>query len=315
MGNNVRETILQFGEGGFLRSFADKFVDVMNKRGTYDGKIVVVQPIQNGLCDRLNAQGGRYNLFLRGISGGKQVCERTEIESISRAINPYEDYDALLDAARSPDMRIVISNTTEAGIEYIGTESMADRPPKSFPAKLTVCLYERYRLGLNGFIILSCELIDRNGDELKKCVLKYANLWKLGDGFTEWLERENHFCSTLVDRICTGYPKDPAEKAELSALCPGDSIIDTAEIFHLWVIEGNFEDEFPLCRSGINAVWTDNVDPYKKRKVRILNGAHTSMVPCAYLYGMRTVGECMQEPAVRGFLERCVLGEILPVIG
>ena len=313
--SRCRETVIQFGEGGFLRSFVDKFFDILNKSGLYDGKVVVVQPIPEGLCDTLNAQRGVYNLFLRGIEGGREVCEQTEIHSISRAINPYTDYDAYLALAENPDMRVITSNTTEAGIEYLGVEKLDDKPPKSFPAKLTALLWRRYQLGLPGFIILSCELIDRNGDALRDCVVKYCDLWRLGDGFCEWIEKENHFCSTLVDRICTGYPKEESERAELSALCPGDKLIDTAEIFHLWVIEGDFEDELPFKKAGINVVWTDNVDPYKKRKVRILNGAHTSMVLAAYLYGLRTVGECMRDKTTRAFLEAVVLGEILPTIG
>ena len=311
----VKETVIQFGEGGFLRSFVDKFFDIMNKAGTYEGKIVVVQPIANGLCDVLNEQKGKYNLFLRGISYGKEVCEHTLVESISRAINPYTDYQAYISLADNPDFRVIVSNTTEAGIEYLGTEKPDDAPPKSFPAKLTALLYRRYVNKLPGFIILSCELIDRNGDELKKCVLKYAELWNLGKDFSRWVEQENSFCSTLVDRICTGYPKDEVEKKQLSAICPGDKLIDTAEIFHLWVIEGDFEEELPFRKSGINVIWTDCVDGYKKRKVRILNGAHTSMVPAALLYGLSTVGECMKDGNIRGFLEKCIYDEILPTIG
>ncbi len=313
--NEIKETVIQFGEGGFLRSFADKFFDVMNKMGTYDGKVVVVQPIQTGLCDVLNEQNGKYNLFLRGISAGKEVCEHTLVQSVSRAINPYTDYQAFLSLADSPDFRVIVSNTTEAGIEYLGTEKPDDAPPKSFPAKLTALLYRRYLAGLPGFIILSCELIDRNGDELKKCVEKYIELWKLGEEFRNWVLSENSFCSTLVDRICTGYPKDENEKKKLSEICPGDRLIDTAEIFHLWVIEGDFENELPFRKSGINVVWTDCVDSYKKRKVRILNGAHTSMVPAALLYGLETVGECMKNENVRKFLEKCIYDEILPTIG
>ena len=310
-----KETVLQFGEGGFLRAFADCFLHRMNELGTYTGKAVVVQPIERGLADVLNEQGGRYHLYERGIENGEPVCRRTEIASISRAINPYADYDAFLALAANPDLRIVISNTTEAGIEYLGTESPDDRPPKSYPAKLTAFLWERYRLGLPGFLLFPCELIDRNGDMLRECVEKYAALWKLGEGFLTWLREENTFSNTLVDRITPGYPRDDEHLDEIIAECGGDRLIDTTEPFALWVLEGNHEDEFPLVSSGIPAVWTDDVKPYKKRKVRILNGAHTSMVPAALLYGLTTVGEAMRDPAVRPFLERCVKEEILPVIG
>lgn len=312
MENSVRETIIQFGGGVFLRGFADKFIDIMNKAGTYDGRIVVVQPIVTGPTELINARRGVYNLVLRGIANGEKVSEHTEIHSISRALDPYTDYAGYLSLAKNPDIRFIISNTTEAGIEYLGTERPDDAPPKSYPAKLTALLLERFKAGLDGFILLPCELIDDNGGELKRCVLKYAELWRLGDGFVKWLNEKNRFANTLVDRICTGYPKDDAG---LLASFPDDRLLDTAEIFHLWVIEGNFEDELPLSRSGVNVIWTDDVGPYKRRKVRILNGAHTSMVPGALLYGLETVGECMRDKTVRAFLESCVFDEILPATG
>ena len=249
------------------------------------------------------------------MENGSEVCRRTEITSVTRGVNPYEDYDAFLGLANNPDLRIVISNTTEAGIEYLGTESKDDRPPKSYPAKLTRFLWERYRLGLPGFLLFPCELIDSNGDALRECVFRYARLWDLGEGFLRWLEEENRFSNTLVDRITPGYPRDDENLPAIIAECGGDRLIDTTEPFALWVLEGNYENEFPLVTSGIPAVWTDNVKPYKKRKVRILNGAHTSMVPGALLYGLTTVGEAMKDKAVRPFLERCVKEEILPVIG
>ena len=310
----MKETVIQFGEGGFLRGFADWFLQKLNEQGLYDGKAVIVQPIPTGLCAQLNAQNCRYNLYLRGIENGSVVNDRTEICAVSRCVDPYSDFEAYLRLAENPDARFIISNTTEAGIEYIGTEKITDRPAKSFPAKLTQLLYRRYELKLPGFIILSCELIDNNGAELKKCVLQYAKLWQLGDSFTDWLEAENDFCSTLVDRIVTGYPKEEAD-ALRKEIGWDDRMIDTAEPFHLWVIGGHHEDELPLQKAGFHVIWTDDVTPYKKRKVRILNGAHTSMVLGAYLYGLETVGECMNDPVVRAYLERNLFREILPVIG
>ncbi len=310
----MKETILQFGEGGFLRGFVDYFVHRMNEQGTYDGKIVVVQPIEKGLVDTLNAQGCRYHLYIRGLQDGKVVNSRTEITSISRGIDPYADYETFLALAENEDLRFIISNTTEAGIEYIGTEKLTDRPPKSYPAKLTAFLFRRYELGLPGFILLPCELIDENGTNLKACVKKYAALWNLGEGFALWLEKENRFSNTLVDRITPGYPRDDENLAQIVADCGGDQLIDTTEPFALWVIEGNYEDELPLVKSRLPVIWTDNVKPYKKRKVRILNGAHTSMVPAALLYGLTTVGEAMKDGKVRPFLEHVVRNEILPVL-
>ena len=310
----MKETIIQFGEGGFLRSFADVFVHQMNEKGLYDGKVVVVQPIEKGLISVLNEQKGTYHQFLRGIEDGKVVEECRKVTSISRGINPYTEFSAYLELAHNPDMHVIISNTTEAGIEYLGTESFEDAPPKSFPAKLTRLLYERFTAGLGGFIVLSCELIDNNGKELLDCVLKYAKLWNLSREFVLWVQKENHFCNTLVDRICTGYPKDEAE-ALTARLGEEDKLMNTAEIFHLWVIEGDFEKEFPLKAAGVNVIWTPDVTPYKKRKVRILNGAHTSMVLAARLYGLSTVKECLDDATVRAFLDKTLTEEIIPTLG
>ncbi len=310
----MKETIIQFGEGGFLRSFADVFVHKMNEQGLYDGKVVVVQPIAKGLIPVINEQKGVYHQFLRGVENGQVVDECIKVTSISRGVDPYTDFAGYLELAKNPDMRVIISNTTEAGIEYLGTEAITDAPPKSFPAKLTVLLYERFKAGLPGFIILSCELIDNNGKELLDCVLKYAKLWELPDAFVQWVQNENHFCNTLVDRICTGYPKDEAEQLT-ERLGEEDKLMNTAEIFHLWVIEGDFEKEFPLKKAGINVIWTPDVKPYKKRKVRILNGAHTSMVLAARLYGLSTVKECLDDKIVRAFLDKTLSEEIIPTLG
>ena len=310
----MKETIIQFGEGVFLRGFVDYFVQKMHTAGVYDGKIVVVQPIEKGRCDELNRVGCRYNLFLRGISNGKEVCERTEVHSISRCVNPYADFSAFLALAHNPDCRVVVSNTTEAGIAYSDADRFDDAPPASFPAKVTRLLYERYRTGLGGFLFLPCELIDNNADRLRECVLRYAALWNLGEEFVQWVQRENTFANTLVDRITTGYPTEEAAELE-KQIGYADPFLDTAEIFHLWVIQGNFEHELPLQHAGINVVWTDDVTPYKKRKVRILNGAHTSMVLAGHLYGLTTVLECMQDPVMHEFLSRTLFDEIIPTLG
>ena len=310
----MKETVMQFGEGGFLRGFVDYFFHKLNEKGLYDGKVVIVQPIEKGLVDVLNSQNCEYNLYLRGIKDGKTVNEHTHVTSVSRAINPYTDFDAYMKLCENPDLRVIVSNTTEAGIEYLGTESINDRPAKSYPAKLTQFLYKRFTLGLNGFILLPCELIDNNADNLKECVFKYSKLWNLGADFENWIENENHFCNTLVDRICTGYPKDEASEI-CGKLGYEDKMIDTAEIFHLWVIQGNFENELPFNKAGFDVVWTDDVKPYKKRKVRILNGGHTSMVLGAYLYGLTTVGECMKDETVSAYLKKVLFEEVVPTLG
>ena len=310
----AKERIIQFGEGGFLRGFVDYFFQKLNDKGLFEGSVVVVQPIKTGMCDMLTAQNCEYNLFLRGVDNGKVVDEHAHIDVISRCINPYKDYEEYLSLAKNPDFRFIVSNTTEAGIVYEDDNKLSDAPANSFPAKLTALLYERFKAGLPGFIILSCELIDHNGEELLKCCKKYALKWELGEDFGLWLERENSFCSTLVDRIVTGFPRDE-HKALEERIGQSDNMMDTAEIFHLWVIQGNHEDELPLQKAGFNVVWTDNVDPYKKRKVRILNGAHTSMVLAARLYGLETVGECMKDERVSSLLRKSVFEEIIPTIG
>ena len=309
-----KETVIQFGEGGFLRGFVDYFFQKLKEKELFDGSVVIVQPIEKGMCEMLEKQGCEYNLFLRGINDGKVVDEHTHIDVISRCVNPYSDNAAYMALAENPDFRFIVSNTTEAGICFEGDNKFEDAPAHSFPGKLTQLLYKRFQLGLPGFIILSCELIDHNGEELLKCCEQYADLWNLGDDFKAWLKNENDFCSTLVDRIVTGFPRD-----EHAALCERigqqDNMMDTAEIFHLWVIQGDHEDELPLQKAGFNVVWTDNVDPYKKRKVRILNGAHTSMVLGARLYCLETVGECLKDEKVSALLKKCIFAEIIPTIG
>lgn len=314
MSAQVKETVMQFGEGGFLRGFVDYFFHKLREKGLYDGKIVVIQPIEKGMVDLLNQQKGEYNLFLRGIQDGEVVNEHIHITSISRGINPYTNFEDYMALAENPDLRVIVSNTTEAGIEYLGTEKLSDAPAKSYPAKLTQFLYKRFQTGLKGFILLPCELIDNNADNLKACVLKYADLWELGQDFKNWIEKENDFCNTLVDRIVTGYPRDEVE-ALTEQIGYTDNLIDTAEIFHLWVIEGHHEDELPFNKAGYNIVWTDDAKPYKKRKVRILNGGHTSMVLGAYLYGLETVGECLKNETVSAFLKKCLFEEIVPTLG
>ena len=307
---DMKETVIQFGEGNFLRGFFDCFLDVMNKNGLYDGKAVVIQPRAGGKCALLNEQNSNYNLYLRGIENGEVKQEHHFIESVSRCVDPYKNYNDYLNLADNPDFRFIVSNTTEAGIAFDADCKSDDAPCKSFPGKLTQLLYRRYKNGMKGFVLLPCELIDNNGDELKKCVLKYAQLWNLESDFADWLEKENHFANTLVDRIVTGYPND-----ETKDLHPDDKFLDTAEIFHLWVIEGGFENELPLKKAGFNVVWTDDAKPYKKIKVRILNGAHTSLVAGALLSGIETVGEAMDDETASAFLDMCMKDEILPTIG
>lgn len=316
---NYPEKVLQFGEGNFLRAFVDWMIDKANRDGIYHGSIVLCQPIAQGLKDKINAQNGIYTLAMRGSEHGTAVEQIETITSVSRCINPYEDYDALLEIARSKDLEVVVSNTTEAGIVWHEGDQLTDRPPVSFPAKVTAFLYERYR-AFNGakdrgLLFLPVELIDNNGAELKRIVLKYAEQWDLGSEFIRWVNEANEFTSTLVDRIVTGYPKDEVEYFE-QKLGYRDDIIDTSELFNLWVIEGNktWAEKLPIHKTDANVIWTDDVRPYKKRKVRILNGAHTSTVLAAYLAGYDIVMDFMNDDVIRTFMNTVIYKEVIPTL-
>ncbi len=302
-----KERIIQFGEGGFLRGFVDWMLQTVNERTDFGGKVVVVQPIKDGMCDTLSAQGCVYNHVIRG----KEGVEVKRIDVISRCVKPYDDFDSYIALAENPDFRFIVSNTTEAGICVNREDKFTHRPANGFVGKLTQLLYRRYELSLGGFVFLPCELIDNNGTELKGCILEYIKMWELDDGFAQWIEKENIFCDTLVDRINTGYPKD--EKIEVDF---DDKMLNTSEFFHLWVIDGYKElfSELPLDQCGLNVVLTSNIDMYHTRKVRILNGAHTSLVPYALLSGFDTVKSCMDDEKMLAHVKRCVFDEIVPTL-
>ena len=302
------ERVIQFGEGGFLRGFVDWMLQKINEKTDFDTSVVVVQPIAEGMCDMLTAQNCVYTHVIRGSEG----VEKTLVDVISRCVKPYDNFEEYLSLADQPEMRFVVSNTTESGIVFSEEDKMTDLPPKTFPAKLTLLMKRRFDKGLGGFIFLPCELIDRNGDNLKKCVLKYADLWNLGDGFKAWVEKENVFTNTLVDRINTGYPK--GEDMELGY---EDNMVNTSEYFHLWVIETDYdlESEIPFKAADLNVIVTpDKLEMYRTRKVRILNGAHTSMVPYALLSGLDTVKSCIDDPTMNNHLKKCVFDEIIPTL-
>lgn len=317
--NSYPERILQFGEGNFLRAFADWMIHEMNNITGFDAGVVVIQPIAQGLVKILNDQNGLYTLYLNGIKNGLPVSEHQIIDCIQRAIDPYQEYSTFLAIAENTHLRFFISNTTEAGIAYSKTDKLADSPQKSFPGKLTAFLYKRFKTFKGatdkGLIILPCELIDRNGDNLKRIILQYAAEWNLPTEFTNWINKHNIFCNTLVDRIVPGYPKNKIDKItkELGYI---DNLVVEGEQFHLWVIEGPKEvkEEFPAVQSGLNVVFTDNMEPYRTRKVRILNGAHTTLVPVGYLYGIDNVRESLEDPVVSVFLKNVIFNEICPTL-
>lgn len=309
------ERIIQFGEGGFLRAFVDWIVQLTDEKTDFDASVVVVQPIEKGMCDMLEKQNCVYTLIMRGLKDGVPTVDKKVIDCISRTVQPYRDFDEYLKLAENSDFRFVVSNTTESGIAFNDSDRPDNAPNITFPAKVTMLLKKRFDLGLNGFIFLPCELIEKNGQTLKKYVLEYAKLWNLGTDFEKWVEGENIFCNTLVDRIVTGYPRD--EKIDLGY---EDNMLDTSEIFHLWVIEAKddeqkiLKNEFPFEKAELNIIVTDNLDRYRTRKVRILNGAHTSMIPYALLSKIETVGECMKDEKMSRFVKECVFDEIIPTL-
>lgn len=301
------EKVIQFGEGGFLRGFADWMLQFVNENTDFAGSVVVVQPIEKGMCETLSKQNCQYTHVCRG----KEGIITKKIDVISRCVNPYDDFNSYMQLAENPDFRFIISNTTEAGIAYNADDKITDAPSKSFPAKVTQLLYKRFSLKLNGFVFLPCELIDRNGDNLKNCILKTAKNWNLGKDFENWIEKENIFCNTLVDRINTGFPKD--ENIELGYV---DNMLNTSEYFHLWVIEGydKLFEEIPFDKCNLNVILTNELERYRTRKVRILNGAHTSMVAYAMLSGIETVKDCIENETMLKHLNKCVFEEIIPTL-
>ena len=321
---NAPERVLQFGEGNFLRAFVDYFIDMMNERAGFNSKVVLVQPIATpegapDLAKMINDQQGLYTLYLRGFENGAKVNDKRVISCVSRCLNAYADYEAVMACAENPDLRYIVCNTTEAGIVYDPSCKFEETPPSSYPAKLTQFLYRRFKaFGAEqgkGFVVLSCELIDDNGKELEKCVLQYIDQWGLEPAFRDWVQQENIFCSTLVDRIVTGYPRAEADaiNAENGYV---DNTLDTGEVFGFWVIEGpaSLADELPFAKAELPVLITDNHKPYKQRKVRILNGAHTSMVLGAYLAGQDIVRDCMHDDVICGFMNKTIYDEIIPTL-
>jgi tagaturonate reductase len=311
--------IIQFGEGNFLRAFVDWMVQEMNDKAGFNGNVAVVQPIEFGMEDKLNEQDGLYTLVLKGIKDKKGVKDVTLIDSISKGINPYTDFADYLKLAENEDTRFVVSNTTEAGITFNENDTPDMQPPVSFPAKVTLLLHHRFKTfnGATdkGFVFLPCELIELNGDKLKKYVLKYAEKWQMGTEFISWVNEANLFCNTLVDRIVPGFnPDNIAELKETKGY--EDNLVVEGEQYHLWVIKGpkELEEELPFSKAGLNVRIVDDVQPYRTRKVRLLNGPHTVMTPIAFLSGEEYVRETLEHPVLGEFVRSVMKNEILPTI-
>lgn len=312
--------VLQFGEGNFLRAFVDYFLDIANEKAGFNGSIVLVKPIELGtLFPAFKEQDYRYTVMLRGLVDGEAVEQTRVITSVSDAVDAYADYDRYAAYAKCDTLRFVVSNTTEAGIVLDESDRLELCPPKTYPGKLCKFLFERAQhfdyAADKGLVILPVELIDDNGIQLRRCVKELAKIWKLGERFEKWLDEACVFTSTLVDRIVTGYPRGEAE-AIWQKIGYEDNIIVTAEPFGLWVIESekDISKELPLPSIGLPVVFTDNQKPYKQRKVRILNGAHTSFVPAAFQCGYDIVLDAMNDPMILNFMQKTLYDEVIPTL-
>ncbi len=311
--------VVQFGEGNFLRAFVDYMIDKANEQGIFNGNIAIVKPIPYGNLDLFHKQNNLYTVSLRGKKDGRKYEENRVVTSVQQVLDSASEYTDFMRLAQLDSLRFVVSNTTEAGIVFDPSDRFESEPPATYPGKLTKFLYERFRhfhgVPDKGLIILPVELIENNGGKLKECVLKLADLWKLGAEFTAWIQKNNIFCSTLVDRIVTGYPKGEAQQL-CEQLDYEDQLLDTCEPFALWVIESDkdISKEFPLDQAGLPVVFTKDQRPFRERKVRILNGAHTATVLAGYLMGKEIVLDCMEDSLIRRYMDTVVLKEIVPTV-
>ncbi|OXM13640.1 tagaturonate reductase [Paenibacillus herberti] len=314
-------TILQIGEGNFLRGFTDWMIQACRNQGLFSGSIAVVQPRPSGRAkiEKLAAQDGMYTLVTQGLENGQEVCRKETIGVFSQAFDPYSEWKRLLELAASPELRIVISNTTEAGLVY-RPEKLTGGPIQSYPGKIAYLLYERYKTFLGdpekGLILLPCELLERNGDVLKAAVLQYSKDWKFPAAFHDWIKQHNRFLSSLVDRIVPGYPEEAQAEAWFHEWGYRDELLCTAEPYHLWAIEAEPELEaiLPLRKAGLNVHWTDDLKPFQQQKVRILNGAHTWMAPLGILHDIEHVRAFMEHPEFGAAVRETVWRDILPTL-
>ena len=310
--------IMQFGGGNFLRAFADWMIEELNEKTAFNGTVAVVKPTERGTYKALRQQDGLFHVILNGVKEGNFFTQKKLITCVQQVVHPYQEWEAYLKLAENPELRFIISNTTEAGIAFNNTDTYDACPPHEFPAKLTRWLYHRfeYFAGDNSktCIFLPLELVAQNGDLLKKCMLQYAELWKLGQDFKNWINAQT-FCNTLVDRIVSGFPKEKAAHLQ-KKLGVKDDLMVVGEYYHSWIIEAPkpIQKELPFSATDLNVKFVDDLDIHRKIKVRILNGAHTSMVSVGYLAGARTVLEVMENTAVHSFIEKELLEEILPIL-
>lgn len=313
------ERIIQFGEGNFLRAFVDWIISNMNEKTDFNSSVVVVQPIEKGMIDALNAQDGLYHVNLQGLSNGEVINSLRMIDVISRALSPYQDFDAFLSLAEQPEMRFVISNTTEAGINFDPSCKLDDAPASSYPGKLTQLLYHRFKHfagdPAKGLIIFPCELIFLNGHKLKETIYQYIELWNLGEEFKAWFEGACGVYATLVDRIVPGFPRKEIEQIK-AKLDYDDNMVVQGEAFHLWVIEApeSVAEEFPANKAGLNVLFVPSEEPYHERKVTLLNGPHTVLSPVAFLAGVDIVRDACQHEVIGKFIHRVMFDELMETL-
>ena len=313
------ERIIQFGEGNFLRAFVDWIISNMNEKTDFNSSVVVVQPIEKGMIDALNAQDGLYHVNLQGLSNGEVINSLRMIDVISRALSPYQDFDAFLSLAEQPEMRFVISNTTEAGINFDPSCKFDDAPASSYPGKLTQLLYHRFKHfagdPTKGLIIFPCELIFLNGHKLKETIYQYIELWNLGEEFKAWFESACGVYATLVDRIVPGFPRKEIEQIK-AKLDYDDNMVVQGEAFHLWVIEApeSVAEEFPANKAGLNVLFVPSEEPYHERKVTLLNGPHTVLSPVAFLAGVDIVRDACQHEVIGKFIHRVMFDELMETL-
>ncbi len=318
--NNLPIKVVQFGEGNFLRAFVDYAFQVLNDEVGFNVGVAVVQPIEKGMVSLLNEQDGLYTLFTKGIEDGAEVQEKILVQNIVKGINPYEAFNAFMSLAREKELEFVISNTTEAGISFDENDTQEMQPPNSFPGKLTLFLHERFQYfkgskDSGGLTIIPCELINYNADTLKTIILKYISLWGLSRDFKHWVLNACTFHNTLVDRIVPGYPKDDIEEYD-GQLNYKDRLIVSAEAFFLWVIEGDahLKEKLPFHKTDLDVQIVTDMQPYRTRKVRILNGAHTAMVPLGLLYGNETVKDTVDDSFTGTFIRSLIFEEVIPTL-
>lgn len=313
------ERIIQFGEGNFLRGFVDWIIQVMNEKTDFNSSVVVVQPIENGMIEMLNAQDCLYHVNLQGLEKGVKTDSLTRIDVISRALNPYKEFESFLKLAEQPEIRFVISNTTEAGIVFDATCKVDDAPASSYPGKLTQLLYHRFKTfngdRSKGLVIFPCELIFLNGHKLKETICQYIDYWNLGKAFKTWFTESCGVYATLVDRIVPGFPRKDIDSIK-EKLQYNDNLVVQAEVFHLWVIEApeSVAEEFPADKAGLNVYFVPNETPYHERKVTLLNGPHTVLSPVAWLSGVDIVREACLHPVIGKYIKKVMFDELLETL-